>query len=159
MTDTRLILSAAALRITSDELAALLRLQAEIKAGLIVHNPTEKKDCRAGINMNAILNEASCGTTGCIGGWMYHFIFEATGHTPATTAFRYVQEHHSKPLKALFFPFTDHNEKPVLDSYGDEIDFPYELIDTDTVLLAIENFLANGYPDYQGILASELEEV
>lgn len=157
----RVVLSAEALGITMPEYAALLQVRDDIAIGAIVHDPVEDipdfddGDVRKGLNMVIVLNEGPCGTTACIGGWMHSYIITNTGRNPGgnnCSAFKWATTKRSKALGPLFNPLTDLDGEWYTDRNGNQIDFPYEHIDTDCALQAIDNFLGTGQPDWVGVL-------
>ncbi len=150
-------LTAEALGITQVEHDALIAFRDEVLPTL-VHDADqiipqgEAIDGKTkGLNMSIVLNKAECGTTACIAGWM-HVIMTEKGVAPQGNAFQYGMYERSRPLGSLFCPFTDSNGNFLVDAHGLEIDVPYEIIDTDVVKGAIDNFLTTGDPDYQSLI-------
>lgn len=156
-------LSANALGITPNEHRALIQFR-DHELGTIVHDrdqaiPDGEFDgATRGLNMDIVLDEGSCGTTGCIAGWMFMIIRKSTGQTPGgpdCSPHSWATRIRSKSLGPLFMPMTDLQGRDLLDEFGNPIDFPYEHIDIETVKMAIDNFFATGDPDYPGILQIE----
>jgi len=126
------ILSALALNISPAEHRALLEIRGLFAAGTFKHDPSGAAEHPDGFNMNFPEHSSECGTSCCIGGWMYH----AMSRDRSTTAYSagdYVNHKSSGALKDLFFPPMDDIE-----------DMAYEDITPGAALLAIDQFLATG---------------
>jgi hypothetical protein len=152
------ILPASQLRITENELKALLWTRELIATGQMRHDPAETREFAYGFNMNFSLSGDGelCGTTGCIGGWMYLFM-QRNRMEPAflngqqngwCSAMSYVHKHKSAALHELFYPLatSDAYGNPLLGNCGADIDYP--AIPPEWALEAIDNFLTAGAPEW-----------
>lgn len=146
MTDQRL--SANALAITDAEYKALLEIRELFADNRFHHDPRVDADKPDGFNMLCPLAESKCGTTACIGGWMFEAM-KRDRTTTARSAGNYVSRDRSNALRPLFYPFID----------DPDVDCPYDVITPDAALAAIDNFLSIGDPDWHSILvADEVED-
>jgi len=150
MTDQRVVLSGKALGITETEHAAMLEVRELFASGKLYHD----KGCELmkpnGFNMNVCVDQDGCGTTCCIGGWMY-LVMVRDGAAPCKSAHEYVALKRSRALAPLFFPFTDHNRRDLVDENGQSYDFPYEEMPPAFGLAAMDNFLATGDPNWPAV--------
>ena len=138
MTDKgKLILSAEALKISPAEHRALLEIRAYFAAGIFHHDPHGEVDRPDGFNMNAAERESKCGTTCCIGGWVWHAM-NRDRTTKSPTASHYVHHASADALQPLYFP-----------SFDDIDDMAYDDITPGAALVAIDNFLATGRLDWR----------
>jgi hypothetical protein len=147
------ILPADHLRITEDELAALLWTREALSSGLMQHDPNESHEFPYGFNMNVPLSTEGgeeCGTVGCIGGWMYHYlhqnklapVFNPNGiRNTGFSSNKYVQLHRSAALHELFYPLSKF-------AGNSNYDIDYAVIPTEWALEAIDNFLTAGDPEW-----------
>jgi len=134
---SRLILSAEALHIRPEEHRALLEIRELFARNVFHHDPRANAERPDGFNMNYPEFSTECGTTCCIGGWMYHAMDrDRTGRSH--TAGAYVNRDRSPALKPLFHP--PHEE---ID------DMSYDDITPGAALAAIDSFLATGNPEWQ----------
>ncbi|WP_029081194.1 hypothetical protein [Bradyrhizobium sp. th.b2] len=139
MTDQgRLILSAEALRIPRAEHRALLEIREHFAAGTFHHDPRNDADRPDGFNMNGAEHESECGTTCCIGGWVWRSM-DRDRTTKSPTASRYVHHDCATALHPLYFP-----------SFDDIDDMAYDDITPGAALVAIDSFIATGDPDWRG---------
>ncbi|TYO65460.1 hypothetical protein FXV83_16120 [Bradyrhizobium hipponense] len=134
--DHRIVLSAPALRITAGEHRALLEIRDLFAKGVFKHDPALEADKPDGFNMDQAETETSCGTTCCIGGWVWAAM-SRDRTTSSPTAGRYVTHDRSFALRALYYP--DQNEIQ---------DMAYSDITPGAALCAIDSFLATGDPDW-----------
>src|ERR1700730_10751297 len=119
---TQAFLPARALRIRDAEYQALVEFRQMLVAGTFVHDPECDCEKPEGFNMNIISDYSDCGTTCCIGGWMFRIMMrDATCYFSARDTL-YVNHDRSRALIPLFFPFKEESED------GEEYDFPLELI-------------------------------
>jgi hypothetical protein len=132
----RVILSAAALQITNGEHRALLEIRDHFANGVFKHDPNSDAEHPDGFNMDYAERSTDCGTTCCIGGWMWAALSRDRA-TTAPTAGSYVGEYRSIALRPLFFPDQDEID-----------DMAYSDITPGAALVAIDNFLADGDPDW-----------
>jgi hypothetical protein len=154
--NNRPVLSAAYLRITPEEHAALLETR-ELIAKKAYHDAEVEGLAPDGFNMNTIITDSDCGTTACIGGWMF-LIMERNGVAPSKRAVEYVNNLRSRELQPLFYPFTNVNQGRLLDRHGNEYDFPpYELIPPAWAVAAIDNFLTTGDPNWPAVCMVDSE--
>lgn len=130
------ILSAAALKITAGEHRALLEVRNLFANGTIKHDPDSDVDHPDGFNMNYASKESKCGTTCCIGGWVWH-VMSRDRTTISPTAGRYVDSGHADTLKHLYYPDLD-----AID------DMSYDDITPGAALVAIDQFLTTGEVDW-----------
>jgi hypothetical protein len=134
--DTRAVLSATSLQITPGEHRALLEIRDLFAKGVFKHDPDLEADKPDGFNMDQAEKETDCGTTCCIGGWMWAAMNrDRTSSSPS--AGLYVSRDRSYALRPLFYP--DHDE---ID------DMAYSDITPGAALAAIDSFLATGHPDW-----------
>ncbi|BAR61902.1 hypothetical protein NK6_8755 [Bradyrhizobium diazoefficiens] len=158
MTDRR-VLSATALNIREAELKAALEIRELFANGVITHDREVNADQTNGFNMNTIDNETDCGTTCCIGGWMFRAM-ERDRTAPCATAAGYVTRHASPRLIPLFFPLQDMGGQWIVDTNGRSYDGPeYIDIAPSQALEAMDNFLATGDPNWPRVLHLEDIEV
>ncbi|WP_439357907.1 hypothetical protein [Bradyrhizobium sp. DASA03007] len=130
-------LSAQALEITPSEHRALLEIRGLFATGTFKHDPSGAAEHPDGFNMNFPEHSSECGTSCCIGGWMWHAM-NRDRTTTASTAGQYVNKQSSGALKALFFPPMD-----------DLDDVAYDDITPGAALAAIDSFLTTGNPDWR----------
>jgi hypothetical protein len=136
MTDQRPILSAKALGVTQAELDAAIEIRGLLAANQFIHDPEQDGEHANGFNMNCALEEGSCGTVGCIGGWMWAAMHRDR-KTVSLSAHNYVKSDKSHSLHPLFYPDSD------------EYDLPdYSIIPPAFALAALDNFLTTGDPDW-----------
>lgn len=133
---SRIILSAEALHIRPEEHRAILEIRELFAKGTFHHDPRAEADKPDGFNMNYSEFATECGTTCCIGGWMYHAM-DRDRTTLSRSAGAYVNHDRSPALKFLFSP--DHD---------DIHDMSYEDITPGAALAAIDSFLATGNPEW-----------
>jgi len=146
----RVVLSAQRLDIKPYEYKAVLEVRELFASGKVWHDQHVENLKPDGFNMNLIVCEAECGTTACLGGWM--FLAMQRDHTnPCISAYQYVHNYRSTALGPLFFPFTDCNGRTLRDEDGQDFDFPFELMPPEFALAAIDNFLATGDPDWPAV--------
>jgi hypothetical protein len=143
----RRALSHKALGITEAEHRALLEVRELFAKGTFHHDAQKEFNRPDGFNMDCHLVEEDCGTTGCIGGWMWAAM-SRDRTTTSTSAGAYVNRERSAMLHPLFYPFKDASNRDIVDDDGLDFDFPYELIPPTYALKAIDNFLATGNPDW-----------
>jgi hypothetical protein len=143
-------LSHKALGITEGEYLAVIEVRELFASNKLIFDDGDSPKQQNGFNMNVIVDQDECGTTCCIGGWMF-LIMTRDRTTTSTKASHYVQQERSRPLYPLFFPFTDVNRRDLHDDNGQAWDFPYELIPPAYALAAIDNFLATGDPDWPSV--------
>ena len=144
---TRTVLSPDRLGIKHYEHRALLEIRGLFASNTFIHDPDQCVDKPDGFNMNVSLDEGDCGTTGCIGGWMFAAM-QRDRAAPCVTAHGYVSNYRSQALGPLFFPFCDIKMRDLLDQDGSTYDFPFDLLPPAFALAAIDNFLATGDPDW-----------
>ncbi|WP_315729873.1 hypothetical protein [Bradyrhizobium sp. SZCCHNRI2010] len=144
MTDRRPVLSAFQLGITPAEHKALLEVRELFANGAFHHDWNQDHDRPNGFNMECFFNERSCGTTACIGGWMWA-LMKRDGETQALTGHRYVKYDRSLALKNLFWP-----------PHEDIDDMSYDDITPGAALLAIDSFLATGNPNWQHAVGADV---
>ncbi|MHC2552415.1 hypothetical protein [Bradyrhizobium elkanii] len=158
MTDRR-VLSAAGLGIRDAELKAALEIRDLFAKGVFQHDRDLSVDKPDGFNMNTVSDETECGTTCCIGGWMFHAM-ERDRTAPCATAGEYVQKAHSTRLYPLFYPLQDMRRQWMIDTDGHAYDGPeYIDIAPSQALEAMDNFLATGDPNWPRVLHLENIEV
>lgn len=126
-------LSPSELGITQAEHKALLEIRDLFAAGTFKHDPDFDLDKPDGFNMAETESTSECGTTCCIGGWMWHAM-NRDRTTRATTANNYVNAVCSDALTDLFFPTT--------------AEIAWEDITPGAALVAINQFLATGEVDW-----------
>ena len=141
------VLSADALGIRPTEHKALLEVRGLFANNVFHHDPDVDLEKPDGFNMNVSFEQGSCGTTACIGGWMFEAM-RRDRTAPCHNAHSYLTYHSSDALGPLFWPFKNRNGTEVLDWTGDTYDFPPDLIPPAYALAAIDNFLATGDPDW-----------
>jgi hypothetical protein len=140
------VLSAPALGITDGEHAAILEIRGLFAAGVFHHDYDDALDKPNGYNMNYPLDEAKCGTTGCIGGWMW-LAMRRDRKTDAISPSQYVNNDRSEALQNLFYPPQE------------EIgEISYEEITPGAALIAIDTFLA-GRLDWAAAVGAEYGEI
>jgi hypothetical protein len=146
-------LPARALSIRDAEYQALVEFRQMLVAGAVVHDPACDCEKPVGFNMNIISDTTDCGTTCCIGGWMFRFMMSAgtCDFSPRDTL--YVNHDRSRALVPLFFPFKEESED------GEEHDFPLDLIPPEFALNAVDNFLTTGRPNWPNVCGIENLEV
>lgn len=150
------ILSAEQLQIRPAELKALLEVRELMAKGVFHHDPDVDLEKPDGFNMNVTDQESHCGTTCCIGGWMFRAMQrDRTLPERCYLAHEYVQQRRSRSLIPLFHPFRDQNG----DWIDDDVDFPYELIPPAMALAAIDNFLMTGDPNWLAICVTPNQEI
>lgn len=143
---SRLVLSAAALGITEAEHKALLEIREHFANGVFIHDPMGAADKPNGFNMNFPLDEKKCGTTGCIGGWMY-LAMDRDRTTQDHSAGHYVNHMRSMALKDLFYPPQE------------EIgEINYDDITPGAALAAMDSFLA-GQLDWAAAVGADIGEI
>lgn len=121
-------LSAFELGISDAEHRALLEIRELFAAGNFKHDPEFDRDNPNGFNMAQVEETSKCGTTCCIGGWMWHAMSRdrTTRHPSAN---QYVHNA-SDTLSTLFFPDCD--------------EMGWEDITPGAALVAIDMFLTTG---------------
>jgi hypothetical protein len=138
------------LGITQQELDALLAVRSGLAAGLLEHTSYKKLKAKSdpkslAFNMDIAYTKHDCGTVGCIGGWMGVFMhthkLEADKEIDYNNVRHYVNNKRSYNLEELFFPLETHD--------GFTVD--YDSISSAMALQAIDNFLANGEPDWKNV--------
>jgi hypothetical protein len=134
--DNRAVMSAKALRITSGEHRALLEIRDLFAKGVFKHDPNSDADHPDGFNMDHAEKTTDCGTTCCIGGWMYAALSRDRATTSPSPGF-YVNSDRSLALRPLFYPDQDEID-----------DMAYSDITPAAALVAIDSFLATGDPDW-----------
>ena len=149
-----IVLSADRLGITPGEDAALAEIRELFAKGTFHHDKEIEAGKPDGFNMNVPDYEGECGTTCCIGGWMYRAM-ERDRATHARSAGAYVNHDRSRALVPLFFPFALPNFREMLDEHGCDYDFPLEEITPAMALSAIDNFRATGTPNWPAICGLE----
>jgi hypothetical protein len=150
MPETRVIRSAQELRITPAEHKAALEVREMFAKNKFHHDPDLIVEEPNGFNMNVAHDEGSegsCGTTACIGGWMFAAM-RRDRVAPCVTAHHYVANLCSPALVPLFYPFCDQKRRDIPDEDGKSYDFDYELIPPEFALKAMDNFLATGNPNW-----------
>jgi hypothetical protein len=148
MNELPTIKSAAALQITDAEYKALLEIRGQFASGVFHHDPSGEAELPNGFNMNFPIEESGCGTTACIGGWMY-LAMQRDRSSASSCAGAYVARDRSRPLNLLFYP-----PQEVIDEVN------YDDITPGAALVAIDTFLATGTPDWAeavGIHHGEIE--
>ncbi|ARQ95437.1 hypothetical protein [Bradyrhizobium phage BDU-MI-1] len=149
-------MSAEQLKIRPAELKALLEIRELFAKGVFHHDASLDLEKPDGFNMNVIDQENECGTTCCIGGWMFRAMQrDRTLPDRCYLAQDYVATNRSKALVPLFHPFRDQDGQ-WLDV---DIDFPYELIPPAYALAAIDNVLTTGDPDWASVCVTPNQEV
>ena len=146
----RVVLSPDRLGILPYEHKALLEIRGLFAAGKFWHDPDSELLKPDGFNMNTIVVEGDCGTTCCIGGWMF-LAMQRDRTAPCISAYQYVHKYRSQALCQLFMPFIDFHGKDLRDQHGQSYDFPYELMPPAFALTAIDNFLATGNPNWPAV--------
>jgi len=141
--EKRPVLSAAALLIRPAEHKAILEIRELFAKGVFVHDPDLELAKPDGFNMNIPLDSSECGTTCCIGGWMF-LAMERDRTAPCARVGDYVTRVRSATLGPLFLPFTDISGR----TFDEDYDFPLELMTPKMALAAIDNFLAAGDPNW-----------
>jgi hypothetical protein len=131
------VLSASALQIMPAEHKAILEIQDLFANGVFHHDAEAEADNPNGFNMDYPECSTECGTTCCIGGWMWAAMHRDKS-TNSPTAGHYVKTDRSAALKPLFFPPLD-----------DIDDMAYADITPGAALKAIDSFLATGNPEWQ----------
>lgn len=139
------IMSANNLAITEAEHRALLEIRGHFAAGTFRHDVEMEADQRDGFNMEQAEKETKCGTTCCIGGWMYQAMARDRT-TRSASATRYVHYDRSDALHPLFFP-------------EDIDDMAYADITPGAALAAIDSFISSGDPDWRKALGLDVEEI
>jgi hypothetical protein len=129
-------LSAAALKITSGEHRALLEIRELFAKGTFKHDPDSEADHPDGFNMNFAEKETKCGTSCCIGGWVWHAMSRHRT-TISPTAGHYVGKGHADTLKQLYYPDLEQID-----------DMSYDDITPSAALVAIDQFLTTGEVDW-----------
>ena len=132
----RVVLSHNELRITDAEHRALREVRELFASGAVQHDHDKDYDKPNGFNMDCHLVEGSCGTTACIGGWMWTILTRDHVST-SLTANRYVRDERSVTLQSLFYPPMEEID-----------DMSYDDITPGAALLAIDSFLATGNPNW-----------
>jgi hypothetical protein len=153
MTKPRVVLSADRLGIKPYEHQALTEIRESFANRIFYHDRDIEMLKPDGFNMNVILSEDECGTTACIGGWMF-LAMERDRTNPCPRAHQYIQTYRSRALGPLFFPFTDINRRDMTGDEDQPYDFPFELMPPEFALAAIDNFLATGDPDWPAVTQS-----
>jgi hypothetical protein len=144
---SRIVLSAAELRIHPAEHRALLEIRELFSNGIFHHDPGAEADQPDGFNMDYSERETECGTTCCIGGWMYRAMQrDRTARSPR--AHTYVNKDRSEPLAHLFHP-----------PFEDIDDMAYSDITPGAALAAIDSFLATGNPNWQHACGLHLTDI
>jgi hypothetical protein len=134
---SRLILSAAALDIDDAEHRAMLEIRELFANGIFHHDVDAEADKPDGFNMDYPDRETECGTTCCIGGWMFRAM-QRDRTTRSLNAGTYVSKDRSPALAYLFHP-----------PFEDIDDMAYSDITPGAALAAIDSFLATGNPNWQ----------
>jgi hypothetical protein len=134
--ENKVILSANALQITKGEHRALLEIRNLFANGVFKHDPDSNADHPDGFNMDHAERSTDCGTTCCIGGWMWAALSRDRATTSICAGY-YVNSDRSPSLRPLFYP--DHD---------DIDDMAYSDITPAAALVAIDSFLATGDPDW-----------
>jgi hypothetical protein len=144
MSDTRMVvLSAQALHITPAEHKAALEIRELFAKDVFTHDPDLDLEKPDGFNMNIPRDFSDCGTTCCIGGWMF-LAMRRERTAPCERLGDYVNRLRSRMLGPLFLPFTDINGR----TFDEDYDFPFELMTPKMALAAIDNFFATGDPNW-----------
>jgi hypothetical protein len=138
-----LVLSAQALQIKPAEHKAILEIRELFAKDVFVHDPDLELAKPDGFNMNIPMDSSECGTTCCIGGWMFKAM-ERDRTAPCVHIGDYVNNVRSSALGPLFLPFTNVNGA----TFDGDYDFPLELMTPKMALAAIDNFLATGDPNW-----------
>jgi hypothetical protein len=131
------ILSANNLAITEAEHRALLEVRDLFAKGTFRHDPSAAAEHPDGFNMNFPEHSSKCGTSCCIGGWVWHAM-SRDRTTSASTAGQYVNRDCATALQSLYFP--------PLNDIG-EMD--YDDITPGAALAAIDSFFATGDPNWR----------
>jgi hypothetical protein len=132
MSNDREFLPAAALEITSGEHRALLEVRELFAKGTFKHDPNSDVEHPDGFNMNFAEKASKCGTTCCIGGWVWH-VMSRDRTTTSPSAGRYVNEGYADALKPLYYPDLEQID-----------DMAYDDITPGAALAAIDMFLTTG---------------
>lgn len=155
MIDMRPTLTPRELGISKLEYEALLWTRDLLASGQAQSDPDEELEHDYGFNMNVYENsDDGCGTTCCIGGWMFQYM-KSRAAEPSKSAASYVLTDRSVSLTPLFFPFTTANGKEYFDDDGQSYDFPLDLMAPSQGLTAINNFLATGAPNWPAAVGLE----
>ncbi|WP_316200975.1 MULTISPECIES: hypothetical protein [unclassified Bradyrhizobium] len=136
MTDRPPVLSADALQIMPAEHKALLEVRELFANGAFHHDHEMNFGQPNGFNMECLFDKRECGTTACIGGWMWA-VMKRDGATESLNGSRYVKDDRSYRLQFLFYP-------PLDDLNG----MTYDYITPGAALSAIDNFLSTGEPNW-----------
>ncbi|MGJ4945138.1 hypothetical protein ACQR1W_31575 [Bradyrhizobium sp. HKCCYLS1011] len=136
MTDRRPVMSAEALGVKPAEHRALLEVRELFANNAFHHDWNQDFDRPNGFNMNCLFDDRECGTTACIGGWIWA-IMHRDGATQSQSGSRYVKDERSYRLQFLFYP-------PLDDLDG----MTYDDITPGAALMAIDSFLATGEPNW-----------
>jgi hypothetical protein len=150
MTKTQVVLSAKALGISQTEHSAALEVRELFVSGKLHHDKDIENLAPNGFNMNAMVSKGECGTTCCIGGWMF-LVMVRDRTNPCSRSFDYVQKYRSPALAPLFYPFTDIHRRDLLDQQGHSYDFPFEDMPPEFGLAALDNFLTTADPNWPGV--------
>ena len=135
MNDTRIVLSPTALGISQSEHTAMLEVREQFASGVFRHDPEADADKPNGFNMD-YARATDCGTTCCIGGWMW-MAMNRDRTTDYASAGSYVNSQRKRRLGFLFYPeFESDSEMHLSD------------ITPGAALKAIDSFLATGDPDW-----------
>jgi hypothetical protein len=142
-----IVLSAERLSISPGENAALSEIRELLAKGTFHHDKEVEAEKPDGFNMNVPDHEGECGTTCCIGGWMFRAM-QRDRTTHALSSAAYVNHERSRALIPLFFPFDYPSYGLMADKYGLDYDFPLEEITPAMALTAVDNFRATGNPNW-----------
>jgi hypothetical protein len=140
-------LPARSLSITGHELQALLWTREQLQLGEIIFDAKASGKQGRGFNMSVSDEETECGTTCCIGGWMYKHMTDQQNWAPRTSSGHwaslggYVGFHRSPALAELFHPFTTVTGP-------DDTTVDWDVIPPVWAIQAIDNFLATGKPNW-----------
>lgn len=135
---------AARLKITQDELAALIETRNDLATGKLQHVAPEHfnikdSDRNRKFNMRVGYDIKGCGTVCCIGGDM-----SARLNIPYFGRSSYVSSHSSPALRPLFYPKVDNS------LWGD--------ITPEQAVKAIDNFLKDGNPRWGYVITENTNE-
>jgi hypothetical protein len=144
-TDVRPVLSPQTLLISPAEHAAILEVRELFATGAFHHDPDCEADKPNGFNMEYPAWEDECGTTCCIGGWMWKVMSRdwAVSHS---TAGAYVKAQRKGSLGPLFFPVFESDDLQ---------DCDYSYITPGAALKAIDSYLATGNPNWDSALGAD----
>jgi hypothetical protein len=137
---TPTFLPARSLNIRDAEYQALVEFRHMLAAGTFVHDPDCECQKPEGFNMNFISDSSDCGTTCCIGGWMFRIMMRNGTCDFSVKDTNYVNHDRSYALGSLFYPFQEET--------NEEYDFPLDLVPPAFALKAVDNFLTTGRPNW-----------